>query len=240
MHRRDLLAGIAGMAAGGGLTPALAVGDQDPSVLIVGVSEYDFLGLLPSAVNDAALMSDVFASLGFKTSLLINPSKSEFLYGLSKFSVESRNSPLMLAYIAAHGTTLGGQNQMFFKDSKSIEDRVPETILLQAMNGQPRQKILFLDTCRESPVSHAQQQVSVEQYRAGTHVSYAAQPGAPARDGESGHSPYASALRAALEKPGLDIFEVNRNVRLDVLRQTNGLQVPWERSSLVLPVVLNP
>lgn len=186
-------------------------------------------------------MAAVFMSLGFRISLLINPTKAEFLNGLARFGAEGRgNMPLMLAYVAAHGGMMNGQSHMFFKDSKSVLDRVPETVLLQAMNGQPRQKVLFLDSCRESPILGANSEVSTEQYRAGIHVSYAAQPGAPAIDGENGHSPYANALQQALVIPGLDLFEVSRRVRLQVLSATNGLQIPWDRSSLVLPVVLNP
>lgn len=185
-------------------------------------------------------MAAVFVSLGFRVSMLINPTRAEFMRGLARFGAGAGNAPLTLTYAAAHGGMLNGQSHLFFKDSRTIADRVPETVLLQAMNSQPRQKILFLDSCRESPISGQDDVAPTEQYRAGIHVSYAAQPGAPAIDGENGHSPYANALQAALEMPGLDMFEISRRVRLQVLRATNGLQIPWDRSSLVLPLVLNP
>lgn len=178
-------------------------------------------------------------ALGFRVSILINPTKTEFLNGLAHFGATVGAAPLALAYVAAHGVMMS-QSQLFFRDGRTLADRVPETVLLQAMNRQPRQKILFLDSCRENPISPSEEPVQSQQYQAGIHVSYASQPGAPAIDGENGHSPYANALQAALETPGLDIFELCRMVRLNVLQATNGLQIPWDRSSLVLPVVLNP
>lgn len=237
--RRKVLAGFTGLAAGAHVARARPSIETAPSVLIVGVSTYDYLAPLPSAIRDAALMDGMFRSLGYQTTMLANPSKEEFLYGLAKFITTSKQSSLMLAYVAAHGAMLAGQNHIFFRDGRTIEDRVPETILLQAMNDQPRQKILFLDTCREAPISYAREYSDIKQYKAGTHVSYAAQPGAPAIDGQSGYSPYARALQDALKTPGLDISEINRKVRLRVLRETNGLQIPWERSSLLQPVILN-
>jgi len=239
--RRGFLAGLTGLAthAVGGKAAALSTQDT-ASVLLVGVSEYDTLPVLPSAVRDAALMKVVFASLGFKTTMLINPTRDEFLYGLARFTHQSKSSSLMIAYAAAHGAMIGGQNHIFFKDSQTVEHRVPETVLLQAMNGQPRQKVLFLDTCRNSPLPNIQGQIDTSQYHAGTYVSYAAQPGAPAIDGKNGHSPYAKALQAALKTPNQTLSELSRRVRLDVLQETNGLQIPWERSSLLLPIILNP
>jgi len=52
-------------------------------------------------------------------------------------------------------------------------------------------------------------------------------------DGTDRHSPYTRALLRWLPEPGLEISEVFRKVRQDVLDATRQQQVPWENSSLV-------
>lgn len=246
-QRRQVLAGLAGtaltgLACAGHTQPAAAPTREElrPSVLSIGVSRYDHIPDLPSAVLDASLIAATFLRLGFRVTLLSNPTQTEFMQGLARFGAQAGNSPLALAYVAAHGGMLNGFGHFFFKDSRTIDDRVPETVLLQAMNAQPRQKILFLDSCRLSPIEGKFTQKGTEHYRAGIHVNYASQPGAPAIDGDNGHSPYASALQQVLETPGLEMPELSRRLRLNVLQATRGLQIPWDRSSLIMPVVLNP
>lgn len=230
---------MTGLAAGALLGPQVAQAEQSPVALVVGVSDYDYVPALPSAVLDASLIGASFMSLGFRTSIMINVTKRNFLRGLARFRTKAADASLAVTYVAAHGTMLNGQGHVFLSDSQHLEDRVPESVILQAVNDKPRQKILFLDTCRESPILGAAPSTGLDQYRAGIHVSYATQPNAPAIDGDDGHSPYAKALQNALEIPGLHMSEINRRVRLSVLRETHGLQIPWERSSLVLPVILN-
>lgn len=227
-------AGLLTTQASLALIPELA-----PKILVVGVAKYDHIPDLPSAALDASLIALAFRKLGVDVTLQINPRRDEFLTKLAHFGATGAQNGLTMIYAATHGGMLNGQNHLFFKDSQSISDRVPETILLKAMNTLPRQKILFLDSCRESPIAGADTEHAVDQYRAGVHVSYAAQPGAPAFDGENGHSPYAHALQTALEIPGLDMFALSRRIRLQVMQQTGGLQIPWDRSSLISPVVLN-
>ena len=75
---------------------------------------------------------------------------------------------------------------------------------------------------------------------AGTYIAYAAQPGASAYEGGGLHSPFTAALLAQMARPPQSIEETFRKVRIDVIRETNGLQVPWTRSSLVRRASLTP
>lgn len=236
--RRGLLAGLSASATqlqGAGQARPASVG----AVLVLGVSQYDHLPDLPSAVLDAALIATTFDSLGFDVSLHINVARDAFLHHLARFQALSRDAPLVLVYVAAHGGLMGGQSYLFLKDASSMSDRIPETLLMGAVNVVPRQKILFLDCCRNSLLPGGADALGLGEYRAGVHVSYATQPDAAAFDGGAGHSPYAAALHAALQTPGLDVNAMTQRARLDVIRATNGLQIPWDRSSLIQSVVLN-
>jgi uncharacterized caspase-like protein len=67
----------------------------------------------------------------------------------------------------------------------------------------------------------------------GTLIAYATAPNKEAIDGTRKHSPYTMALLKWLGVPGLEIGEVFRRVREDVMKATDRQQIPWENSSLV-------
>lgn len=235
--RRSFM-GTTGAAFANMAMPAMA--EPAGAALVVGISSYENMPALPSAVLDASLMAVSFKKLGLTVSLLINSSKEEFLKGLAAFQVKARAAPLTVIYVAAHGGLAGGQSFMFMKDAQNKIDRIPETTLLQSVNDTPRQKIMFLDCCREVAAPGNAPPIAMSQYRAGVHVSYATQPDAVAFDGGETYSPFALALQKTLEIPGLDVTAIAQRVRLDVIQATQGQQIPWERSSLLSPVVLNP
>ena len=63
-------------------------------------------------------------------------------------------------------------------------------------------------------------------------VAYAAKHGQVALDGESGNSPFVTALVKRLDTPGLDISLLFRLVRDDVLAATGRQQEPFVYGSL--------
>ncbi len=249
MRRRDLLAGLPLLATGSKLLAQNNIAEPESRrvALCIGSSQYLNFPDLPSALPDATLIGHAFVRLGFQTSLVRNPTYDDFLLALAKFRIIAESASLAVVYVAAHGFMQDGQSHILASDSPISQEgkrlrAIPEAVVLQAISNQPRQKILFLDTCRELPEAQdalGQTFTSASPYRAGVHVSYATQPRAPAFDGGTEHSPFAQALSAGLETPGLEISGLSRQVRLDVLRITSGVQIPWDKSSLLLPVVLN-
>ena len=67
----------------------------------------------------------------------------------------------------------------------------------------------------------------------GTLIAFATSPNQVAADGEGTHSPYTEALLQWIGTPGLEIGEVFRRVRADVIEASSGRQIPWENSSLI-------
>ncbi len=74
----------------------------------------------------------------------------------------------------------------------------------------------------------------------GTLIGFSTQPGNVATDGAGRNSPYAQALLRYIEAPGKDVSGVLIAVRNDVLKETDGKQVPWEHTSLTGQVFLRP
>ncbi len=74
----------------------------------------------------------------------------------------------------------------------------------------------------------------------GVYIAYSAEPGRIALDGPGDHSPFAAALLAALDRPGIPLDALMADIRKDVWRETNGRQRPWSSSTLTETVVLHP
>ena len=66
----------------------------------------------------------------------------------------------------------------------------------------------------------------------GTLIAYAARDGTEAADGDGRNSPYAEALMAHLDEPGLDIRFLFDKVRDSVLAKTKNEQMPFTYGSL--------
>ncbi|MCF8197082.1 MAG: hypothetical protein K9J38_13860 [Polynucleobacter sp.] len=52
-------------------------------------------------------------------------------------------------------------------------------------------------------------------------------------DGQGSNSPYTKHLVRALQQKGLPIEQVFKQVRIAVVEETKGNQVPWENSSIM-------
>ena len=63
-------------------------------------------------------------------------------------------------------------------------------------------------------------------------VAFAAEPGKTASDIGQGSGPYASALAAELVKPGQNDLLMFHNVRVAVMDNTKGDQVPWTEDGI--------
>jgi uncharacterized protein (TIGR02145 family) len=67
----------------------------------------------------------------------------------------------------------------------------------------------------------------------GSIFAFSTAPGSLAADGEGRNSIYTKHLIRNMVKPGLKIEEVLKDVRVAVVSETSGRQVPWESSSLL-------
>lgn len=233
--RRHLLTGTGAVLA---QRPIALAAQPAGAALVVGISQYDHMPTLPSAVMDATLLAASFQNLGWNVSLVVNCTKEDLLRELAVFQKTASLSSLTVVYVAAHGGMAEGQSAMFCKDAREKTDRVPETLFIHARNSSFQQKVLFLDCCRDNLFKEdiAQKRSTS---RAGVFVSYATQPNAVAFDGGQTFSPYAYALHRNLKLPSLEVSQMAQIVRREVIRATQGQQIPWERSSLISPVFLN-
>ena len=104
--------------------------------------------------------------------------------------------------------------------------------------GDARVKLVFFDACRDNPLARSfgrggSRGMAAPVEATGTLISFATKHGNTAADGDSKHSPYTSALLAALENPGgVEIEQMLRKVQQGVKLATKGQQEPWRYGSL--------
>jgi uncharacterized caspase-like protein len=104
--------------------------------------------------------------------------------------------------------------------------------------------ILFFDACRDGPLpdtlaramgsrpNEIGRGLAIVQGGAGTLISFSTQPGTIALDGKGRNSPYSAALARQLAASHEDLGAMLIAIRNDVMKETDGRQVPWEHSAL--------
>ena len=227
------------MAAG----PALA---EKRVALVIGNSDYQYVGRLDNPSNDARLMAKTLRSLGFQligNGPQIDLNKAAFDGALQKFGNAVVGADVALFYYAGHGMQVHGENFLVpisanpTKEADVYLQMVDTNVVLSQMEGAgTKLNIVVLDACRNNPfggrgfraVSGGLAQMQAPE---GTLISYATQPGRKALDGKGADSPYSKALADTIKKPGLGLFEAFNEVGLQVQKETGGAQQPWVSSS---------
>jgi hypothetical protein len=106
------------------------------------------------------------------------------------------------------------------------------------LRGLSNPKILILDACREASLGENTLAISTglnsQIAPPNTLISYATSPGKVAFDGpHNGNSPFATSLNQSI-KNNSTITAILRETRISTINLTNGKQIPWESSSLLL------
>ncbi|MCG6203181.1 caspase family protein [Rhodopseudomonas sp. HC1] len=214
--------------------------------LVIGNSGYQNVSRLDNPKNDAALMAETLAGIGFSLvggRAQLDLDKPGLDAAVQSFGRDIQGADVALFYYAGHGVQLSGANYLVPVNANPVREAdvdfqmVDVNVVLRQMQGAgTRLKIVILDACRNNPFGVRGLRASeggLAQMRApdGTLISYATQPGSVALDGGDGHSPYTRALAATVRLSGLDLFQTFNQVGLAVMRATAGAQQPWVASS---------
>ena len=229
---------------------ALPAAAQDKVALVIGNASYKNSTPLANPVNDARAVAAKLESIGFEVALHEDLTGQAFRIALGEFSEKALNADLAIAFYAGHAIEMEGKNYLIPIDAemKSQATAQFETItldqLLSAVRSADQLGMVMLDACRNNPFattmvrsngtrgdSRGLAAISVEG-ETGLVVSFAAEAGNTADDGDGIHSPYTSALLDVLDQPGLEVGRMFRSVRAKVKTATDGKQVPIEQMQL--------
>ena len=210
--------------------------------LVIGNSAYQSVARLDNPRNDATLMAETLAKLGFTLvggGAQLDLDKASLDKVVQNFGRQILGTDVTLFYYAGHGVQVNGANYLVPVDANATREAdvdfqmLDVNKVLNQMHGSgTRLNIVILDACRNNPfggrgMRSASGGLAQMQAPDGTLISYATQPGSVAQDGSGGHSPFTKALAKVVRAPGLDILETFNEVGLTVKRATNGSQQPW-------------
>jgi len=223
--------------------------------LVIGNSAYR-AAPLKNPVNDAIAMAERLTLLGFTVMLRENTTLPQLLESMRDFSIKAAQSAVRLVFYAGHGIQSKGRNYLVPIDADvQSEDEISASSadvgeLVDRLGAlKTGINILILDACRINPFSTGvivgpdgrrirfrgtpTPGLAPVQAPVGTLVAFSTKPNGIALDGANEkHSIYAKHLLANLNTPGMAIEQLFKKVRSGVLEETQGVQQPWESSSL--------
>jgi hypothetical protein len=219
---------------------------QQRIALVIGNSTYESVSALDNPSRDAELIASTLEQIDFQVTLLIDATQIEMKRALSDFGRNLRNGgadTTGLFYYAGHGVQSFGNNYLLPIDASlsdaadlDLEGVEAQSVLRQMASARNRTNFVILDACRNNPFENMAgfDSPGLAEMKAptGTFLSYATSPGAVALDGLGQNSPFTTALAREMTKPGVPVEQMFKQVRISVLEQTNGLQTPWDTSSL--------
>ena len=210
--------------------------------LIIGNSKYAESPLV-NPVNDARAMTSTLTGLGFNVTALYDASLTEMNDAARQFGDRLRAGGVGLFFYAGHGMQIRGKNYLIPVGSDiKREDEVQykafdaNQLLDKMESARNPINIVILDACRNNPFSRsfrssasglAQMEAPV-----GTYVSFSTAPGKVASDGDGSNGLFTQHLLTSLRTPGQKVEDVFKQVRVRVMQDSGGQQIPWDSSSL--------
>lgn len=211
--------------------------------LVIGNSGYTF-SPLTNPKNDAEAIAKALKGVGFAVTKIIDADQAAMRRAIVEFGRRLRqNDTVGVLYYAGHGVQVSGENFLIpiGADIKD-EDEVPfqsvnlNEVLRTMSAAKSRINIVILDACRNnpfaSPTRSGSRGLAQVVSPSGTLIAYATAPGQVAIDGDGVNSPYSAALTKTIPTAGINIEEVFKRTRKQVMSATSDAQVPWEHSSL--------
>ena len=210
--------------------------------LVIGNADYQE-SPLKNPVNDARAMSEVLRAADFEVISALDADLATMQQAVLKLGQKVTRDSTVLVFYAGHGVQSKGRNYLLPVDAvidseNSLRYKALDLtdLLDELADAGGRVNIVILDACRNNPFANKTRGggrglAAVDAAR-GTLIAYATAPGSVAADGAGENGLYTESLLRAIREPNLKVEEVFKRVRIAVSESSNGMQVPWESSSL--------
>ena len=226
------------------LVPSLSLFAQERrTALVIGNANYES-SPLANPVNDANDIAKALRNLGFIVIHKKNATQREMEKAVREFGKTLRkHGGVGLFYYAGHGIQVNGRNYLIPVDAEietesdvKFEAVDAGRVLGKMEDADNDLNIVILDACRDNPFARSfrssTQGLARMDAPRGSIIAYATAPGSVAADGGGRNGVFTKYLLKHMNTPGLPIEDVLKNVRTDVLDESNERQIPWESSSL--------
>ncbi len=216
--------------------------------LCIGNNNYEYLGKLTCAINDARDFADKLKKLGFDVDTFFNLRREELAKTIVSLSDKIIIYDAVLLYYAGHGFQVNNKNILApidfnnYEDSKTAVYRAfPIDDLMNLLSDDIKKtKVIILDACRSEIGTRGDGYNFVPMVAPqGSIIAFSTSPGQTAREGKN-HGLYTESLLQYMDLPRKPIETVFKKVRTCLASKTKGLQIPWEHTSLIGEFYLNP
>jgi len=222
--------------------PQIAPDNRRRLALVIGNDNYSSMPRLSNAVNDSNSMNDALKQANFEVMHYKNLNKRGMEEALYNFTQKLGKDDVGLFYFAGHGVQANSKNFLIpvgenvkLSADVQFESMDVNRVMASLQGSKNSLNIVVLDACRSSLPERGgmSRGLTVTEAPQGSIVAYATAPGKAASDGDVGNSPFTKNLVRVMQRKGLKIEDVFKEVRVAVSRETNGEQVPQEVSQLV-------
>lgn len=211
--------------------------------LVIGNDSYPG-NALHNARNDARSVADGLKLDDFQTTLALDVDRKSMMSAIDHFAEDTGPGDIVVLYYAGHGLQVAGENYLVPTDFvvttpgdvKSQGVALSSLLDLLTTHGVTTQ-IVILDACRDNPFLGSRSMGggwASMGTSAGTFLAFGTSPGSTASDDpDQPHGLFTLSLLKYLSTSNLDIEQMFQKVRLDVIEQSHGQQIPWTATSLV-------
>ena len=214
--------------------------EQKRFALVIGNESYP-RGKLSCCRKDAREMSVALSRLGFEVD-----EQYDLLYSGMRDSFQSfvdntfkQDADACLVYYSGHGCSIDGMIGL-----GTIGENEPPFPLDALLSALPESivKILILDTCRTDyysgnpAIQHVFTVNPNYKHSKNTFMAFATGLFSPAMAGGQepwALSPFTNEVLKWIERPGMEIDEMFKEIRISLHRVMDGKQIPWINSSLI-------
>jgi hypothetical protein len=216
-------------------TPAAPVVYANRKALVIGNDQYTHVSKLNNAAADAEAMAKSLEAVGYRVTKHVNLDERRFKQVLRDFRQNVQGGDEVLFFFAGHGVQLGNANYLLPIDIRSDgEDQVKdESILLQRILDEFDEKkakftLAVIDACRDNPFKTRGRAIggrglAPTSAATGQMVMFSAGAGQQALDrlgdqDKERNGLFTRVFVKEMQKPGLSVDRVLRNVRNEVVR----------------------
>jgi len=225
--------------------------------LVIGNSVYENASTLANPANDATDMAAALRDLNFEVVVGTDLDNRGMRDTVREFGQALRGADVAMVFYAGHAMQVNGKNYLAPVDTR-LEyesdldfETIPLSFIQRQMEREAKTILLFLDACRNNPLTRSFKQASRSQgagdglaeeklTSSGILIAFATNPDNVALDGKGRNSPFTKAILDNIKRPGIEISTLMTDVRVQVVNDTDGAQTPWINSALLDRFYFNP
>ncbi len=227
-------------------TTAASAHFANRKALVIGNDKYQSVTPLNNALADARALAAGLTRLGYKVTLVLDANERQMKQAVRDFKTKVEGGDEVLFFYAGHGVQLGNANYLLPIDIKgdSEEQVKDEAIQLQRVLDDMQDKqvkftLAVIDACRDNPFKGSGRAIGTRGLApttaaTGQMIIFSAGSGQQALDKLGGadkdpNSVFTRTFIKEMEKPGLTVDRVLRNVRnqvVDLAKSVGHQQVP--------------